>query len=219
MRRTTRRCSRRRCASSEIRAILKVGFGSTAFPIYRGGAAKRQTVGPPSFAYRDSSYYKEPKMSRKQEIIVGLTEVRQHILDAISDLPSEKQDEIFLGTWSIKDLLAHLIGWDFTNIEAVTDIRAGQPPRVFQHWDPEWAAYNAELVRKYKHDNFSELLASVQESHAALIEFVRTVPAEDIEQDYGIRSPRGRNITVAWFLGFEIEDEGRHYQQIQEWLN
>jgi hypothetical protein len=161
----------------------------------------------------------EPKMNRKQEIVTGLIEARRHILDAISDLPSDKQDEVFLGTWSIKDLLAHLAGWDFTNIEAVTDIRAGQPPRVFQHWDPEWAVYNAELVRKYKHDNFIELLDSIQQSHAALIEFVQAVPDEDIEKDYGIRSPGGRNITVEWFLQFEIEDEGRHYQQIQEWLN
>lgn len=65
-------------------------------------------------------------MSRKQEIIAGLIVARQHILDAIADLPSDKQAEVFLGTWSIKDLLAHLVGWDFTNIEAVTDIRAGQ---------------------------------------------------------------------------------------------
>jgi uncharacterized damage-inducible protein DinB len=158
-------------------------------------------------------------MSRKQEIIASLLEARQRILDAVSDLPPDKQDEVFLGTWSIKALLAHLIGWDFTNIEAVTDIRAGRPPRVFQHWDPEWGTYNAELVQKYKHDNFIELLAAIQESHAALIEFVRAVPAEDIDKDYGIRSPGGRNITVERFLQFEIEDEGRHEQQIHEWLN
>ena len=158
-------------------------------------------------------------MSSKQDIIAGLLAARQRILDALSNLPLDKQDEVFLGIWSIKDLLAHLVGWDVTNIEAVTDIRAGRPPRVFQHWDPEWAKYNAELVRKYKHDNFSELLDSIQQSHAALIEFVRIVPAEGIDKDYGIRSPGGTNITVERFLQFEIEDEGRHYQQIHEWLN
>lgn len=158
-------------------------------------------------------------MSRKQAIIAGLIAARQHIVDAVADLPSDKQDDVFLGTWSIKDVLAHLVGWDVTNIEAITDIRAGQPPRVFQQWDPEWAQYNAELVRKYKRDHFIELLDALQTSHAALIAFVRTVPDDDFEKDYGIRSPGGRIITVAWFLQFEIEDEGRHYQQIQAWLN
>jgi len=30
----------------KIVAILKAGIGPTALPIYRGGAAQRQTVGP-----------------------------------------------------------------------------------------------------------------------------------------------------------------------------
>jgi len=125
---------------------------------------------------------------------------------------------VFLGTWSIKDLLAHLVGWDYTNIDAVNDIRAGKPPRVIEHWDPGWVKYNAELVRRYKPDNWVELLEAIRQSHQALIERVETVPAEDIEKDFGLRSPNGTNVTIEWFLQFEIEDEGRHYQQIQDWL-
>jgi len=155
-------------------------------------------------------------MSRKEELIAGLIEARRQILDAVTVLPPEKQDEVFLGTWSIKDLLAHLVGWDFANMEAVKDIREGQPPHVFQHWNPNWVKYNAELVRRYKHDDFVALLDSIQQSHNALIEFVRTIPAEDIEKDFGIRSSDGTNITVEWFLQFEIDDEGRHYQQIRD---
>jgi uncharacterized damage-inducible protein DinB len=157
-------------------------------------------------------------MSRKEEIIAGLREARRQILEAVTSLLPEKRDEVFLGSWSIKDLLAHLIGWDFTNIEAVKDIRAGRPPRVFEHWDPDWVKYNAELVGRHKREDFAELLDSVQQSHAALIEFVQSIPAEDIQKDFGIRSPSGTNITVEGFLQFEIDDEGRHYQQIQDWL-
>ncbi|MCE7982643.1 MAG: DinB family protein [Caldilinea sp. CFX5] len=157
-------------------------------------------------------------MSRKQEIIAGLTEARQRILDALVDLPPNKQNEVFLGIWSIKDLLAHLVGWDFTNIEAATDIRAGRRPRVFEQWDPGWVTYNAELVRKYKCEDFSALLTAIQASHAALLAFVQNLPAADIAKDYGVRSPSGTNVTVAVFLQYEIEDESRHYQQIQEWL-
>ncbi|MFL5807304.1 MAG: DinB family protein [Roseiflexaceae bacterium] len=75
------------------------------------------------------------------------------------------------------------------------------------------------MDQKNNHDNFIEMLAAIQQSHAVLIEFVQAVPAEDIDKGYGIRSPGGRNITIEWFLQFEIEDEGRHYQQIHEWLN
>lgn len=157
-------------------------------------------------------------MSRKQEIIAGLREARQRILDAVVDLPPDRQDEVFLGIWSIKDLLAHLVGWDFTNIEAATDIQAGRRPRVFEQWDPGWVTYNAQLVQKYKREDFSALLTAIQESQAALLAFVQSIQAEDIAKDYGVRSPSGTNVTIEVFLQYEIEDESQHYQQIQAWL-
>jgi hypothetical protein len=157
-------------------------------------------------------------MDRKGEIIAGLIEIRKQIVDTVSGLSAEQQDEVFVGSWSCKDLLAHLAGWDYTNIDAVKDVRAGKTPRVFEHWEPNWVSYNAELIRKYKRDDFTELLAVIKESHQALIEYIRKIPSIDIERDFGIRSPDGTNITAEWFLQFEIEDEGRHYDQIIEWL-
>ena len=49
-------------------------------------------------------------MSRKEEIIAGLIAARGKILEVAEALPAEKQDEVFLGVWSLKDLLAHLVG-------------------------------------------------------------------------------------------------------------
>jgi hypothetical protein len=51
-----------------------------------------------------------------------------------------------------------------------------------------------------------------------LIRIVEKIPSEEIEKDFGIRSPNGTNITVEWFLQYEIDDEGRHLRQIQEWM-
>ena len=45
-----------------------------------------------------------------------LIETRRKILDAASSPSPEQQDEVFLGIWSVKDLLAHLAGWNVTNI-------------------------------------------------------------------------------------------------------
>ncbi|HLA98141.1 MAG TPA: DinB family protein [Anaerolineales bacterium] len=157
-------------------------------------------------------------MSRKEEIIAGLIAARGKILEVAEALPANKRDEVFLGVWSLKDLLAHLVGWDYTNIEAVEDIRRGGAPAVFQHWDPDWVAYNARLVAEHKREDFAELLGAMRQSQQTLIDFIRTVPSDDIEKDFGIRSPKGKNITVEWFLQFEIDDEGRHYRQIQDWL-
>jgi uncharacterized damage-inducible protein DinB len=157
-------------------------------------------------------------MGRKEEILSGLGVARQRILEKASGLSAEKLDETFLGTWSIKDLLAHLVGWDYANIQAVKDIRNGITPRVFEHWDENWVTYNAALVEQHGQADFDVLLAAIQESHQALLDFVSALPAEDIQRDFGIRSPNGTNITIEWFLQFEVDDEGRHYDQVKAWL-
>jgi len=157
-------------------------------------------------------------MNRKEEITEGLGQARQRILEIAAGLPLGIQNDVFLGSWHIKDLLAHLIGWDYTNISAVTDILTGMAPRVFEHWDPDWASYNAVLVEKHGEEDMTKLLQVIQRSHQELIEFVSQIPAEDIGKDFGIRSPDGTNINPEWWLQYEIDDEGRHLQQIKDWL-
>ena len=65
----------------------------------------------------------KPKLENiKREILYKLLEIRTVILQAASEFSPTAQNTVFLGVWTIKDLLAHLIGWDFTNLAAVNDI-------------------------------------------------------------------------------------------------
>ena len=66
---------------------------------------------------------------RKSQLLDGLQQARNGILAELSALPPQKRNEAFLGTWSAYDLVAHLIGWDFTNIQAAKDILADQLPQ------------------------------------------------------------------------------------------
>lgn len=157
-------------------------------------------------------------MSGKGDIITGLLEARRQILEAAFRVPPERRDEVFLGSWSVMDLLAHLVGWDYTNVEAVNDIRAGRAPRVLERWNPDWAAYNAELVRRHKGDEWDELLDAIRQSHPALIEHLQAIPADEVDKDSGIRTQSGANVTIAWWLQFEIDDELEHHEQILGWL-
>ena len=111
---------------------------------------------------------------------------------------------MFLGTWSVKDLLAHLVGWDYTNLQAVQEILAGQKPSFFQHYDRDWRSYNAQLVAEYKRDDFSELVAIVEASHRELIDFLQTAPVDEY-----IRKRR-----IASLLRTEIKDEEEHHKQV-----
>ncbi len=154
-------------------------------------------------------------MSIKDELIEGLLQVRRSIVGKVTSLPPERRDEVFLGEWSVKDLLAHLIGWDHTNVEAVKEILSGTTPGFCAFYDRDWTSYNAKLVREHTAESFSELLASLERFHQDLIGLLRSIPPEDFEKDYAVRSPLGGNtLTLADLLQTELDDERQHLQQI-----
>jgi hypothetical protein len=152
---------------------------------------------------------------RKDDIISALTEVRRKILHMAYTLPREKQGEVFLGEWSAQDLLAHLVGWDHTNMAATKSILSGELPEFYSHHDRDWASYNAFLVERHKTEDYAELLHSVEASHRALVDLLATVPADEFEKDRGVRYKRYK-VTIARLLQAEAEDEEEHYRQIRE---
>jgi hypothetical protein len=153
--------------------------------------------------------------ARKDEIITALTTARRKILDVAYTLPPEKQDEVFLGVWSVKDLLAHLVGWDYTNIEAVKSILDGELPEFYSYRDRDWQTYNSLLVEMHKKEDFAELLYSVEASQRALMGLLGTVPADEFDKDKGVRFKRYK-VTIARLLQAEADDEEEHYRQIKE---
>jgi hypothetical protein len=152
--------------------------------------------------------------AQKEALIAGLVEIRRKILETAVSLSPTQQDEIFLGVWSVKDLLAHLIGWDFTNLEAAKAILSGQLPVFYDHYDKNWQSYNARLVIRYKQENFTELLTAVADAHRQLIDFLATIPGQEFDKDRGIRF-RGYKLTITRLLQAEMEDEKVHHGQIK----
>jgi len=154
---------------------------------------------------------------KKDNIISALTQARRKILHVAYTLPPEKRDEVFLGVWSAKEMLAHLVGWDYTNIEATKSILVGELAEFYSHHDRDWASYNALLVERHKTEDYAELLHSVEASHRALVDLLATVPADEFEKDRGVRYKRYK-VTIARLLQAEAEDEEEHYRQIKEFL-
>ena len=154
---------------------------------------------------------------RKEQVLSDLIETRQNILAELSQLSEEQSDQIFLGIWSVKDLLAHFIGWDETNRRAVKSVLKGQVPSFYEHRDREWQTYNAMLVKKYRKGSCQELLATSRESQEKLIEFLQTIPAEYFNRDFGVRF-RGYKVTIQRLLEAEMKDEQTHLQQITDFF-
>ncbi len=151
---------------------------------------------------------------RKAHLISKLARARGGLLDRARSLPPSKQSRIFLGVWSPRHILAHLIGWDWTNLQAVSELRRHKVPSFYKYHDKDWASYNSKLVPRHNRGSFHQLLTSAQKSHARLLAKLRTVPAEDIVEDRGIRF-RGWTVTIERLLEAEAEDERTHNRQLQ----
>jgi hypothetical protein len=157
----------------------------------------------------------KPQTTR-QELLTAIIETRTAVLQAASDLPPTAQDTVFLGIWTIKDLIAHLIGWDFANLAAAKDIQLGKLPEFYAHYNKDWKTFNAESVAKYKRDDFEELLALARDSLGQLIEYLESIPTGTIEKDFGVRSGTNEKVTILYLLQAELKDGQEHLKQIQE---
>ena len=158
---------------------------------------------------------KAKAQTQKDEIISELVETRRKILDAAAALPPAKRDEVFLGVWSVKDLLAHLAGWDDTNRQAAEELLAGQVPSFYGHHDRDWQTYNAGLVAAYRQEDFTEQLTLAEDTQQTLIAFLETLPAAEFDKDRGVRFRRYK-VTIARLLQAEADDEKVHLAQIEE---
>ncbi len=172
-------------------------------------AAVRQVIRRPVLVH-------EKPVVKKDDLIANLTAARVKLVDALNALPPEKRNEIYLGEWSAEDLIAHLIGWDYSYLAAAEDLLAGVLPSFYALRDDDWASYNHYLVQQYKNGRWAELLAALEESHRKLVELLRTIPEEDFDKDQGVHYD-GSPVTVAKLIRAEAQDEQEHYRQLKEW--
>jgi uncharacterized damage-inducible protein DinB len=153
--------------------------------------------------------------AKKRKIIADLVAARRALLAAAAALPQPARETPFLGVWSAHDIAAHLIGWDAANLEAIRAIVQGHLPAFYAHFDTDWRSFNAELVAQNKRAILEETLSAAQASHRDLLQALDALPADEMIRDHGVRSPRGRKVTVEMLLRAETGDEHKHGEQIR----
>ncbi len=154
----------------------------------------------------------------KAQLISELASSRSEIIQAIMEVPPERVDEIYLGSWSLKDMLAHLVGWDHTNQQAIQEILNDQPPTFFQYSDKDWHSYNQQLIQQYRRESFEQLLADLKTSHHNLLSLLESLPARDLALGK-VKRETGRSVTIRNLLRAEARDEAVHARQVRAYFH
>lgn len=155
--------------------------------------------------------------TRKTQLLDEVEQARKAMLDAVNSLPPDRRRDTFLSIWSSHELIAHLIGWDYTNIQAIGDILADRLPQFYAHRDRDWQTYNAQLVREYSKENWDELMAALAESFARLLAVLRELPAGEFYKDRGLRF-RGYKVMIGRLIEADAKDVTTHAAQVMEFI-
>lgn len=117
-------------------------------------------------------------------------------------------------TWTVRDIVAHLIGWNRYVVRGAGQILRGELP--FYDLDPgqNYAKVNAVLVRECAATDRAALLASLTESTRELTTFLRAIPTTAWDRDFGVR--HGKEIlTVKSTVDDLIADYDHHRVQLE----
>jgi hypothetical protein len=155
---------------------------------------------------------------KKARAMQALRDARQAVLEAAAAVPIETADTVFLGEWSAKDIVAHLTGWDYANMQAVQAILTSKLPAFYAHHDRDWRSFNAELVRRYRLERYEATIQAAWESHQALCDLLAPIPAEEFERDHGVRF-RGYKVTIARLLAADSKDGQTHARQLRDFVS
>jgi uncharacterized damage-inducible protein DinB len=133
---------------------------------------------------------------------------RKKLITAIDTYPSKLEDTVFYGTWTIKEVVAHLAAWDryFTHV-----IKAHSQGNVINHWG-NINQFNAREVKKRENDTFDQVK---QEFRTASQYFIATYVSLDQEKIDSKIWP-SRTYTPQKILIIQLHHYQGQFNQIQK---
>ena len=148
-------------------------------------------------------------MSAKQELLNEAARQYKAFHETIHGLNEAQMTEVWLGTWSIREIVAHMSGWHRELGPALERLARGEKPVPDgKNYDTEVDAWNARFVAGKQDTPVADILLELDASHEYFMHAAAQVPDD--------RYVQGK---TAW----KIVDlnSGHHYKehadQIRAW--
>jgi hypothetical protein len=112
------------------------------------------------------------KQTTLSEVESGFKE----LLAAVQGLDERAMSVRFYGAWNVKDILAHIAGWQHTMTGALERMGRGERPTPEGVDYSDADAWNAKFALAMKQQNASTVIADLQQSFANYLRAAKALP-------------------------------------------
>lgn len=150
----------------------------------------------------------ESRIERLHEVVASFER-------AVLDL-DELRFLVSNGSWTPRDIVAHLIGWNRLVVEGSRQIRAGELPSYDEDPGQDFANVNARLIREHSTEGRRALLIELRASADELATVLGSVEATDWDRDFGVRHG-DETLTIRGTVEELLADYVVHAGQLRSW--
>jgi len=151
-------------------------------------------------------------MPTTDQLIDVMSRERQILLDAIGGLSDAVLNQKgTVGTWSIKNVLAHLTGWESIVVQILPDrLVTGIRPEILNSIAADEDAWNAQEVAEREHLSPQQQLQEFTRTREALYQVLRSVGEEVLNRQRPWPQWEG---TLAEYIVNQIGDHEREHRE------
>lgn len=152
-------------------------------------------------------------MSKITSVVSGLEYSRLELLKSIEGLSQRELTATPIHEdWTVKDVLAHIIGWDrrvAQTLPLMLQNRADEIPSV------EREAHNRQSTAAWRDKPLLEVLAEIKAIHRQILEIVSSIDHVEIDMR---RDRGGRTITIrSYVINVMMDHDRKHAAEIKQW--
>lgn len=116
----------------------------------------------------------------------------------------QKTEHEVLGSWTVKDIIAHLIFWDEMVLDEIKQIRRGIAPETIGLIDKEVDRFNDEAVVKSKNVPLNEILSLWEQTFQKLICCLKNLSEKEFRKVVVRKSDQAR-ISIKQIFDYTYE--------------
>jgi hypothetical protein len=115
-------------------------------------------------------------MTAKEELLNRAAQEYKAFYQALDGLNETQLAEPWLGTWSVKDIVAHIVGWHREMTPALERLARGERPILEGVSYDDVDAWNAKFAAAMRDEEVTDVLLAFDKSHEAFLHAAANVP-------------------------------------------